>query len=231
MRTGFRQTAAIYIIRKEGRIRMENRISRKVLQRLPMYLNLLREKRSAGSENTASSAIAAELGLTEIQVRKDLAAVSKSGRPRVGYAVNELVRDIEKALGYDNVHDAVLVGAGRLGRALMEYPGFLDCGVNIVAGFDSDEAACGQEDGGKPVYPMEKLLDLCRRLRIHMGIITTPAESAQEICDRLVAAGVIAIWNFAPVHLKAPDYVLVKSENMAASLAVLSNHLVEKIQG
>lgn len=209
---------------------METRISRKALQRLPIYLSLLKEKRRAGQSNTASSAIAAELGLTEIQVRKDLAAVSKGGRPRLGYVVTDLIRDIEKALGYDNVHDAVLVGAGKLGRALMEYQGFQEYGINIVAGFDICPDRDGPNDGGKPVYPMEKLPDLCRRLKIHMGIITVPAASAQDVCDMLVANGVIAIWNFAPTRLKTPDYILVKTENMAASLAVLSNHLVETMQ-
>ncbi len=208
---------------------MEKGTSRKVLQRLPMYLHLLKEKRSAGQVSTASSAIAAELGLTEIQVRKDLATVSKGGRPRLGYVVADLICDIEKALGYDNVHDAVLVGAGRLGRALLEYEGFEEYGINIIAGFDArPQEEC--EPGDKPVYPMEKLPDLCRRMKIHMGIITVPAQNAQEVCDMLVAAGVIAIWNFAPVHLKTPDYILVKTENMAASLAVLSNHLVEEMQ-
>jgi len=209
---------------------MEGKIPMKVLQRLPMYLHLLKDNKRAGQIHTASSAIAAELGLTEIQVRKDLAMVSKGGKPKVGYVVADLIKDIERALGYDNVHDAVLIGAGRLGRALMEYPGFRDYGINIVAGFDKNIKE-GVHSAGKPVYPMEKLADLCSRMKIHLGIITVPAQFAQEVCDRLVAAGVIAIWNFAPVHLWTPENILVRNEDMAASLAVLSNHLIEKMQG
>jgi len=209
---------------------METRIPLKVLQRLPMYLQLLKDDKRAGQMYTASSAIAAELGLTEIQVRKDLAMVSKGGRPKVGYVVADLIKDIEKALGYDNVHDAVLIGAGRLGRALMEYPGFRDYGINIVAGFDKNADKCVPE-GSTPVYPMEKLSDLCSRMKIHLGIITVPAQHAQEVCDQLVEAGVIAIWNFAPVHLITSTNILVKNEDMAASLAVLSNHLTVKMQG
>ena len=208
---------------------MEPMIPLKVLQRLPVYLPLLKEKKRDGQIYTASSAIAAELGLTEIQVRKDLATVSKRGRPKVGYVIVDLIRDIEKALGYDNINDAVLVGAGKLGRALMDYQGFREYGVNIVAGFDIS-AKENETEGGKPVYPMDKLEDLCERMQIHMGIITVPAQAAQEACDRLIAAGVIAIWNFAPVHLVTPEDIYVKSENMAASLAVLSNYLKVKMQ-
>lgn len=208
---------------------MEPMIPLKVLQRLPVYLPLLKEKKREGQIYTASSAIAAELGLTEIQVRKDLATVSKGGRPKVGYVIVDLIHDIEKALGYDNINDAVLVGAGKLGRALMDYQGFREYGVNIVAGFDIN-AKENETEGGKPVYPMDKLEDLCERMQIHMGIITVPAHAAQEACDRLIAAGVVAIWNFAPVHLVTPEDIYVKSENMAASLAVLSNYLKVKMQ-
>lgn len=208
---------------------MEPMIPLKVLQRLPVYLPLLKEKKREGQLYTASSAIAAELGLTEIQVRKDLATVSKGGRPKVGYVIVDLIHDIEKALGYDNINDAVLVGAGKLGRALMDYQGFKEYGVNIVAGFDIN-AKENETEGGKPVYPMDKLEDLCERMQIHMGIITVPAHAAQEACDRLIASGVVAIWNFAPVHLVTPEDIYVKSENMAASLAVLSNYLKVKMQ-
>lgn len=208
---------------------MEPMIPLKALQRLPMYLQLLKEKRQKGQIYTASSALAAELGLTEIQVRKDLATVSKSGKPKVGYVIVDLIRDIEKALGYDNVHDAVLVGAGKLGRALMDYQGFKEYGLNIVAGFDI-KATGLETEAGKPIYPMDKLEDLCKRLQIHMGIITVPADAAQEVCDQLVNAGIVAIWNFAPAHIWTPDDIYVKSENMASSLAVISNYLKVRMQ-
>lgn len=208
---------------------MEPMIPLKALQRLPMYLQLLKEKRQKKQIYTASSALAAELGLTEIQVRKDLATVSKSGKPKVGYVIVDLIRDIEKALGYDNVHDAVLVGAGKLGRALMDYQGFREYGLNIVAGFDI-KATGLETEAGKPIYPMDKLEDLCKRLQIHMGIITVPADAAQEVCDQLVNAGIVAIWNFAPAHIWTPDDIYVKSENMASSLAVISNYLKVRMQ-
>ena len=203
-------------------------ISTQTLKRLPMYLAYLR--RVEGTRpNISATAIAEALGLNQVQVRKDLASVSTSGRPRVGYVTCDIIREIETFLGYDNAHDAVLVGAGKLGRALMGYDGFRAYGLNIVAGFDREEAACEKTSCEKPVYPMERMADLVRRLNVHIGIITVPASQAQAVCDQLVSAGVLAIWNFAPVTLTVPEGVLVQSENMAASLAVLSNHLSERI--
>ena len=202
---------------------MPKAISVQTLQRLPLYLQYLKTLPDAA--NISARALGAVLGFGEIQVRKDLASVSDAGRPKVGYVVSELRYDIARFLGYDNVNDAVLVGAGRLGRALLSYEGFSDYGLNIVAAFDVDFEKCGQDDSGKQVFPLDKLPDLCRRMKIEIGIVTVPAEAAQQVCDVLCAAGIRAIWNFAPAHLTVPDGVLLKNENMAASLAVLSQHL------
>ena len=167
---------------------MLEKISLQTLQRLPVYLELLRQ--DAASDNISANRIAEELGLTEIQVRKDLAAVSDAGRPKKGFVVTDLIADLERALGYDNADDAVLVGAGRLGRALLSYAGFQRYGLNIVAGFDTNPRAWGQDEvSGKMIYAMDKLDDLCRRLSVHMGIITVPAPVAQCVCDELVGAG------------------------------------------
>lgn len=207
---------------------MEAKIPMQTLQRLPLYLTWLKDKHRSGAANISAGAIAAELGLVEIQVRKDLACVSSGGKPRIGYLIGDLITDIESALGYNNINEAVLVGAGRLGKALMGYEGFREYGLRIVAAFDTDESEIGTECGGTPIFPMEKLTDLCKRMNIRIGIITVPASHAQEVCDRLVESGVVAVWNFAPTHLKAPDHILIRSENMAASLAILSNHLNEQ---
>ncbi len=208
---------------------MEHHMSIQTLKRLPIYLTLLKEKQQSGTVNISAGAIAQELGLVEIQVRKDLACVSNGGKPRVGYVLDALVRDIEHALGYDNARDAVLVGAGKLGKALLSYGGFREYGLNIVAAFDIDERRCGTDESGKRILPMEDMKELCERMSIKIGIITVPAVCAQQVCDKLVDAGVIALWNFAPTHLKAPDNIMIKSENMAGSLAQLSRHLDEKL--
>ena len=208
---------------------MLEKISLQTLQRLPVYLELLRQ--DAASDNISANRIAEELGLTEIQVRKDLAAVSDAGRPKKGFVVTDLIADLERALGYDNADDAVLVGAGRLGRALLSYAGFQRYGLNIVAGFDTNPRAWGQDEvSGKMIYAMDKLDDLWRRLSVHMGIITVPAPVAQCVCDELVGAGCRAIWNFAPTHIRAPGNILIKNENMASSLALISHHLRRNLE-
>jgi len=206
-------------------------VSVQALHRMPYYLQYLKEQQKAGVTVIAAPAAAASLDLNEVQVRKDFAAVSKTrGRPKAGFAIAELIFNIEELLGYHNVHDAVLVGAGSLGSALLCYRGFDDCGMHIVAAFDADASLAGTEIGGKKVLPADQLIEMCQRLNIHIGIIAVPVGQAQAVCDQLVAGGVLAIWNFAPVHLSTPGEILVQNENMAASLALLSQHLQEKMK-
>lgn len=205
-------------------------ISKQALRRLPLYLNYLKGHPADGPKYVSATIIADALGLNHVVVRKDLALVSGSGRPKVGYVREDLIRELEAFLGYGNTQDAVLVGAGKLGRALLAYEGFQRYGLNIVAAFDADPQVAGGEAGGKRIFPMEKLPDLCRRLGIHLGVIAVPAPSAQQVCDLLTSSGVLAIWNFAPAHLEAPPDVLIQNENMAVSLAILSNHLKERFR-
>ena len=149
------------------------------------------------------------------------------GKPKIGYKTADLIAELEAFLGYNDVDDAIIVGAGKLGKALLTYKGFRDCGMNIVAAFDIDEELYDDDYGGKRILPMDKLMDLCERMRVRIGIITVPAENAQAICNLLIESGILAIWNFAPVHLEVPDGVLVHNENLAASLALLSKQLRE----
>lgn len=206
-----------------------NLVSRQTLERLPIYLRFLKSLEKRGPANTSAKAIADALRLNEIQVRKDLAAVSTGGKPKIGYIITNLISDLENYLGYNNVNDALLVGAGKLGKALMSYRGFADYGLNIVAAFDIDDDTIEKSEDGKPIYPIENLQNLCERMKVRIGIITVPAESAQLICNMLVKSGILAIWNFAPTHLDVPENVLVQNENMATSLAILSKHLSKKI--
>ncbi|MHB1151928.1 MAG: redox-sensing transcriptional repressor Rex [Eubacteriales bacterium] len=206
------------------------KITIQALQRMPGYLHYLKKIQKEGVAVIASPAIANEFKLNEVQVRKDLAAVSiKKGKPRTGFMVDELISDIEALLGYNNVDNAVLVGTGLLGKALLLYKGFEYYGINIIAAFDSDPNIIGSEIGDKKVLDVEKLSELCRRMNIHIGIITVPAEHAQLVCDKLVAGGILAIWNFAPAHLSVPSNILVQDENVAVSLAMLSKHLKDKM--
>ena len=197
-------------------------VSRSVLKRLPSYLLYLKNLPEDAPAHISATALAAALGMGEVQVRKDLALVSDGGRPKIGYLRSALVEDIEGFLGYDNTTDAIIVGAGKLGCALLGYEGFAEYGLNIVAAFDRSPHT---DDSGKPVYPVEKLQSFCKRNKILMGIITVPAAHAQEVADTMIECGIKAIWNFAPVHLDAPSHILIQHQNMATNLAVLSMHL------
>lgn len=199
-------------------------ISKSVLKRLPIYLAYLKTLPHDGSPYISATAVANALGMGDVQVRKDLAMVSNGGRPKVGYCREDLIDDIEQFLGYDNTDNCVLIGAGKLGQALLGYSGFDEYGLNIMAAFDTN-AARKTSDSGKPILPMEMLGDFCRVNKVVMGIITVPAAHAQKVCDSMIEAGIKAIWNFAPTHLEVPSHILVQNENMATSLAVLSMHL------
>ncbi len=200
------------------------KVSKAVLKRLPGYLAYLKSLPDSAPANISATALANALDMGEVQVRKDLAIVSDGGRPKVGYQREALIDDIEQFLGYDNTTDAVLIGAGKLGLALMAYSGFEAYGLNIQAAFDVAPSMEKTEDG-QPIYPITKLEHYCKIHKVLMGIITVPASAAQEVANMLIAGGVKAIWNFAPTHLDVPDNILVQNENMATSLAVLSVHL------
>ncbi len=204
-------------------------ISKAVLKRLPGYLSYLKGMPDGGSPHISATALAAALGMGEVQVRKDLAMVSDGGRPKVGYLRERLIEDISQFLGYDNTTDAILVGAGKLGQALLGYIGFEAYGLNILAAFD-EKPQSEKTDDGKPILSMDKLEGFCCSNKVLMGIITVPADFAQQVCDQLIACGIKAIWNFAPVHLEVPANILVQNENMATSLAVLSMHLQAHIK-
>ena len=205
---------------------MENNqyISQASLKRLPKYLRVLKDKKENGVELISSTAIAKELNLNPIQVRKDLALVSKSdGKPGIGFSTQNLILDMEEFLNLNNMTDAIIVGAGKLGQALMNYKGF-ENNTNILIAFDIDKSKC---DNKKTFY-IDKMENLIKRMNIHIGIITVPKEAAQEVCDKMINCGIKAIWNFAPVNLKVPENIVIKNEDLSASLLVLLKNLKEK---
>ena len=202
----------------------DKNISLQTLRRLPVYLHYLKVIKDE-YQSISATAIAEKFGLNDVQVRKDLAAVSGSGRPKTGYFTDELISQIESYLGCRSDTKTVLIGAGNLGQALMSYDGFDDYGIDIIAAFDTSEEVYGKMVNGKPILSSEDLEEVCLNKNIRLGIITVPAYGAQSVCDELVSYGVKAIWNFAPTILKVPDGVIVENENLASSLAVLSKHL------
>ncbi len=196
-------------------------IPRTTMERLPGYLNFLRMQTGPDCERISSAAIAQEMNLSAITVRKDLACVA-SGRPRVGYLRGELIERIAQVLGGGECNSAVVVGVGNLGHALMCYKGFSNYGMRVLAGFDIDRRIAGAEVDGKAVYPMEELAPFVQRTGARIGILAVPASSAQAVCDQMVDAGIRGILNFAPAHLRAPADVLVRHEDFAVSLALLA---------
>ena len=197
-------------------------IPKATLGRLPQYLEYLRSLPEI-RRTISATAIAKALSLGDVQVRKDLAVVSGAGKPKIGYETDKLITDIESHLGCERLTNAVLVGAGKLGRALLDYDGFENFGVKIIAGFDCNETVLTK--GTKDILPIRDIEVYCREHDVKLGIITVGQGSAQDVCDKLVESGIKAIWNFAPVTLKVPNGVLLKQENLALSLAYLNNQI------
>ncbi len=199
-------------------------IGDRMVKRFPLYLRVLRELSAQGAPYASGAAVANALSFDPILVRKDLAKTGVRGRPRVGFPVNEIVVAIERFLGWNANTEAVLVGAGRLGSALLGYAGFQHQGFKIVAAFDANPRKRGKI-AGVPVYPATQIAEVVRRLRVSLGILTVPADQAQSAADAMMAGGVRGIWNFTPVQLSVPADVIVKREDLASSLAVLSHRL------
>jgi redox-sensing transcriptional repressor len=197
-------------------------ISIPTIKRFPSYLRLLRQYKEEGHQWVSATRLAEELGLTPIQVRKDMAGTGVEGRPKVGFEIDALITTIVCNLGWDNTTDAILIGAGHLGAALSRYEGFASSGLHIVAVFDSDPAKFGKAIGKTIVYPMNELRRYIQDHAINIAVIAVPADSAQEVAEILVDSGIKAIWNFAPKDLRLPPSVVIERTDLATSFAVLS---------
>jgi redox-sensing transcriptional repressor len=172
-----------------------------------------------------SAQIAKGLDIDPTQVRKDFGAIGLQGMGRVGYESCEVCRAIRVALGFDLGFEAVLVGAGHLGAALLAYSGFARYGLNIVAAFDSDHRRIGTEIAGLTIRSTMLMKSYIESNGIRLAILTTPAEAAQDLADRLTSAGTEAIWNFTPARLVVPPGVLVRDEHISIGLSEIAHHL------
>ena len=199
-------------------------ISRATLGRIPLYIRHLKSLPQQ-TATISSTAIARELGLGDVQVRKDLGALCGSGKPKVGYKREELLRRLEGFLDSE-AGSTVIIGAGKLGRALLDYDGFSDYGMKVSAAFDKNVAAKTFSEHGNPILPLSDFESYCREHDVRLGIIAVPAEAAQSACNLLCANGVKAIWCFARCQLYKPADVIVQYEDMALSLAHLKTQLM-----
>ena len=156
---------------------------------------------------------------------KDLSYVNISGRTRVGYEVNELVRVLERFLGFTNPHKAFLFGVGRLGGALLHDNGLLQFGLEIVAGFDVKYELAGSSINRIPVHHISRFPELREQTGVDIGILTVPVEKAQSVCDMMIEGGIKAVWNFTPFRIRVPENVVVQNTSIYAHLAVMFNRL------
>ena len=208
----------------------KRKISDAVIRRLPRYYRYLDDLHSKGIVRISSNSLGERMGITASQIRQDLSCFGEFGQQGYGYNILELRTEIGHILGVDEGHRLVVVGAGHLGQALLSYGEFAHYGLKIAAAFDSNPDLQGSSIHGCPVYGMDMLPIVCQQNNIPIGIITTPAQYAQDVCDQLVAAGCKAIWNFAHVHLYVPEGTLVQNEDMAVSFALLSNRLAKTMR-
>ncbi|MBK9738204.1 MAG: redox-sensing transcriptional repressor Rex [Actinobacteria bacterium] len=196
--------------------------------RLPVYHRVLGQLVDAGVTTVSSEELAQACGVSSAKLRKDLSHLGSYGTRGVGYDVRFLTYQISRELGLTQPWGVVIVGAGNLGHALVAYRGFASRGFEIVALLDSHPDVVGQRLGSAGselmVRPMSQLESVVAGERAHIGVIATPAEAAQDVCDRLVSAGVRSILNFAPVVLSVPDDVEVRKVDLAVELQILAFH-------
>ena len=204
------------------------KISESTVRRLSLYLQFLEQTRDQARTTVSSEELARRSGATSAQVRKDLSFFGSFGKRGMGYEVPELVTRLREILGLERAYRVVLVGAGKIGGALVHYEGFRRRGFEVSAIYDRDPKKIGSRSNGLVVRDVKQLEADLKKEPTDIGIVVTPGEAAQEVADRLVRAGVKALLNFAPVQLKVPRDVEVKTVNMAQELEALSYSLANR---
>jgi redox-sensing transcriptional repressor len=192
--------------------------------RLPVYLRALTTMAEAGARTVSSDELAASVGVGPAKLRKDLSHLGSYGTRGVGYEVDYLIYQISRELGLTQDWRVLIVGAGNLGHALANYGGFASRGFTVVGILDADEARIGEVIAGHEVEPVSELESVVADVGVHIAVLALPADSAQEVCDRLVAAGVTSVLNFAPCVLDVPEQVMVRKVDMSSELQILAFH-------
>lgn len=208
---------------------MKHKIPIPTIKRFPSYLRWMKKYKEEGRDTISATTLAQDLRLNPIQVRKDLSFSGIEGKPKVGFKVDELIDALTNTLGWDNVTDAILVGAGNLGKALISYEGFNNYGFRIVAAFDKDPSKKELQVGNLNIKPLEKLEEYIINNRINIAILAVPVSQAQITSELLVKCGIKAIWSFVPIDLKLPERIAVQRTDLATHFAVLAAKLRTKI--
>ncbi len=201
-------------------------ISKNLVYRVPIYLTISRRLLDEGAKYITAPQISDITGINVETVKKDLSQICKTpGNPKLGRDAATMVEEILEFGVYTKLTNAVIIGVGHLGRALLNYSGFGEWGLHIAAGFDRNRELVGTQIEGKPIYDVNDLSKVIKETNAEIAIITVPKEYAQQLVDFAIAAGIKAIWNFAPTHINVPDDVILQNENMASSLSLLNYNL------
>ena len=195
------------------------------IRRLPWYLSYVRMLDNLHVEYVSSTQISKELNVQSSQIAKDLSFLNIRGKTRIGYEVPCLLKELEDFLGFNEHHEAVVIGTGSLGTALMQDHGLVNYGLNIVAGFDVRDDVIGERIGGLPVYEIGQLGEWQREHHVSIAILAVPVENAQAVADLAIASGMTALWNFTPYRIKAPADVVIANTSIYAHLAIIYNRM------
>ena len=195
------------------------------LRRLPWYLAYVSMLKEQKVEFVSYTQISRELKVDASQIAKDLSFLNIKGKTRIGYEVATLEKELEDFLGFRRGHNALIVGVGSLGAALIQDTGLSRYGLNIVAGFDVNPDVIGRTLCGIPVFDVKELALRRKQFSADIGIVTVPVEKAQEVADALVDAGVKALWNYTPYRIRVADNIVVQNTSIYAHLAVMYNRL------
>lgn len=201
---------------------MSRKISESTVRRLSLYLRSLEALEAEGETTVSSVELARRGSTTAAQVRKDLSLFGSFGKRGLGYTVSELATSLKEILGLDREWRLGLVGAGRIGSAIFHYEGFLRRGFRIVTIVDADPEKVGSRWSGVEIRPDEELETAFRQAEVDIGVVAVPGPVAQDVAERIVETGVRSVLNFAPVHLRLPDDVMVKDVNLVVELEALS---------
>lgn len=199
-----------------------------VVLRLPLYVRALTQLLSEGISVVSSQQLGDRLQMTPAQIRKDLSYFGRFGKQGRGYNVQFLLKELRQILGLDRTWDACLVGVGRLGRAIINYPGFAPEGFNIVAAFDSDPEKVGTNIGGLMVQPMEQIAETVKARDIAIGIVAVPASQVQSVVDSLVKSHIRGILNYAPAAPQVPSHVVIRNIDPVLSLQSMTFYLMHR---